>query len=155
MLGTLTDSQIEHVLHGQVIGRLACYADHKMYIVPVTYVYHNGYIYSHSKDGQKIQMMKKNPDVCFEVDAMENMGNWRSVILWGKYEELKTEELQKKGMQLIIDRLTPFMTSETVRPSHRDSHPPEVVEKGLKAAVYRIKIEEKSGRYEKTVVPEF
>ena len=149
MLGKLTDAQIEQVLHTQFVGRIGCSSDNKMYVVPVTYAYHDGYVYAHSKEGMKIQFMRKNPAVCFQVDAMENMSNWRSVIVWGEYEELKTEQEQKTGMKILVDRLTPFMASETVRPSHH-SHAPEIVEKSLKAVAYRIKVIESSGRFEKS-----
>ena len=149
MLGKLTDAQIEQVLQTQLVGRLGCYADGKMYVVPVTYVYGDGYIYAHSKEGLKVQMMRKNPQVCFQVDAMENMTNWRSVIVWGEYQELKSEKEQNTGMKIMIDRLAPFMTSETVRPSS-NPHAPEIVEKGFKAVAYRIKVTESTGRFEKT-----
>ncbi len=149
MLGKLTDAQIEHVLHTQFVGRLGCCADGKMYIVPVTFVYHAGYIYVHSKEGLKVQMMRKNPQVCFQVDAMENMTNWRSVIIWGEYQELKGEKDQKAGIKIMVDRLTPFMISETVQPSSHP-HAPEIVEKGFKAIAYRIKVIESTGRFEKT-----
>lgn len=150
MLGKLTDKQIEHVLHSQFIGRIGCCSEDRIYVVPVTYVYDNGYVYAHSKEGQKVKMMRKNPKVCFQVDTMENMTNWRSVILWGEYEELTTEKDQQTGMKIMIDRLAPIMTSETVRPSEHFSHPPEIVEKGFKAVAYRIKVKEKTGRFEKT-----
>lgn len=149
MLGKLTNEQIEQVLHTQFIGRIGCYADEKIYIVPVTYVYDKGYIYAHSKEGQKVKMMRKNPKVCFQVDVMENMTNWRSIIIWGDYEELKTDEEQSAGMKIMIDRLAPFVTSETVRPSQHASHPPEIVQKGFKAVAYRIKVLERTGRFEK------
>lgn len=150
MLGTLTEDQIEHVLQTQIFGRIACYADNEMYVVPITYVYRKGYIYAHSKEGRKVKMMRKNRKVCFQVEAMENMTNWRSVILWGEYEELKSEKEQKVGMKIMVDRLLPYMTSETVRPSHGLQNAPEVVEKGFKAVAYRIKIVKATGRYEKT-----
>lgn len=150
MLGKLTDVQIDQVLQGQSLGRIGCYGDGKMYVVPVTYVYHGGYIYAHSKEGRKIEMMRTNPNVCFEVDVMENMTNWRSVILWGEYEELKSDKEQQAGMKIMMDRLAPFTTSETVRASHSFSHPPEVVEKSFKAVAYRIRITEKTGRFEKS-----
>lgn len=148
MLGKLTDGQIDQVLHTQFIGRIGCCSGDKVYVVPVTYVYHSGYIYAHSKEGMKVQMMRNNPNVCFQVDAIDNMTNWRSLIIWGEYEELKTEKEQQAGMKIMVDRLAPFMTSETVRPSHH-SHAPEIVEKGFKAVVYRIRITEKTGRFEK------
>lgn len=149
MLGKLTDAQIDQVLYTQFVGRIGCIANDRVYVVPVTYVYHEGYIYAHSKEGLKVRMMRQNPDVCFQVDTIENMTNWRSVILWGRYEELTDEREQQAGMKIMMDRLTPFVISESVRPSRGFSHPPEIVEKGVKAVVYRIKIAEKTGRFEK------
>ncbi|MFZ6014337.1 MAG: pyridoxamine 5'-phosphate oxidase family protein [Bacteroidota bacterium] len=149
MLGTLSEDQIEHVLRTQIVGRIGCYAENEIYVVPITYVFHKGYIYAHSKEGRKVHMMRKNPNVCIQVDAMENMTNWRSVIVWGEYEELKSEKEQKAGMKIMVDRLMPFSTSETVRPSHGLAHAPEVVEKGFKAVAYRIKIIRTTGRFEK------
>jgi nitroimidazol reductase NimA-like FMN-containing flavoprotein (pyridoxamine 5'-phosphate oxidase superfamily) len=154
MLGTLTSDQIDHVLQTQIIGRIGCYDGKEVYVVPVTYVYHNGYVYAHSKEGRKVQVMRKNPDVCFQVDAMDNMANWRCVIAWGKYDELIGEKAQKKGMKVLIDRLMPLLTSETVRPTHGLSRPPEILEKGHKAVAYRIKITKSSGRFEKTLYGE-
>lgn len=152
MLGTLTKDQILHVLQSQVVGRLACCVDDELYIVPISYAYHKDFIYAHSKEGLKVQMMRRNPKVCFQVDSIENMANWRSVILWGEYEELKTEKDQKAGLKILADRLVPYLTSETVRPSQHLSSPPAIIEKDLKAAVYRIRITKSSGRYEKTTL---
>ncbi len=89
MLGELNKEQVEQVLKTEVIGRIGIYADKKIYVVPVTYAYDGTYIYGHSKDGMKIKMMRKNPQICFEVDVMQNMSNWQSVISWGEFEELK------------------------------------------------------------------
>lgn len=148
MLGTLTGSQIDYVLQTQFVGRIGCHSGDKIYVVPVTYVYHDGYIYVRSKEGEKVKMMRKHPRVCFQVDAIENMANWRSVLIWGEYQELKTEKEQREGMTLLLDKLAPFKISETVGPSHQ-SHAPEIVEKGFKAIAYRIRVTEKSGRFEK------
>lgn len=148
MIGELYKSQIDHVLHSQVVGRIGCYADDKLYVVPVTYAYDGKYIYAHSKDGMKIKMMRKNPNVCFEVDVMENMANWRSVIVWGTYEEMKDSASQAKTIKILMDRIMPLMSSETVKPSNHSMRP-QMVEKDVKAIVYRIKITESSGRFEK------
>ena len=49
---------------------------------------------AHSLKGMKIEMMRKKPKVCFEVDEMKNFTNWRSVIVWGEYQEF-TEERER------------------------------------------------------------
>ena len=149
MLGYLNNKQIEHVLHSLIIGRIGCHADNRTYVVPVTYAYDGKYIYGHTKEGLKIDMMRKNPMVCFEVDVMENMSNWRSVIAWGKFEELKRPEQREEGMKILMDTVMPLMTGETtISHSMSDSHQKTIAT--MKGVVYRIELTEKTGRYEKT-----
>lgn len=139
------------VLQSQLIGRIGCYAEGKIYIVPVSYAYSEGYIYAHSKEGLKIHMMRQSPSVCFEADQVENLANWRSVILWGTYEELRNPGEQEEGRQILDKRFSPFVTSETVSPVHSEMpEPPQLVEKPLKPVIFRIKITESTGRYEKS-----
>ena len=148
MLGELNEEQIEHVLTTNVIGRIGCYADEKIYIVPVTYLYDEGCLLGHTIRGMKTKMLEKNPKCCFEVDVMQDMSNWQSVILWGKFEELEGEEA-KSAMQKLISKLMPIMTGQSNQPAHEleSLHKLEAI--NLKATVYRIKIEEKTGRFEK------
>ena len=138
MLGNMNENQIANILQSQVIGRLACYADKRLYLVPITYAYQDGYIYCHSKDGLKIEMMTKNPEICFEVDEIENMNSWRCVIVWGTYEKLTDEKLMKKAMQILNDRIQPLSTGETAVPYVRQDVP----------YPFRIRINEQTGRYE-------
>lgn len=146
MVGVLTDKQIDHVLVSQIVGRLGTQMDDRIYIVPVSYVYHEGYIYVRAKEGMKVEMMRQNPKVCFQVDAIDDMANWRSVIAWGEYEELDDIVQQDKGVAIMSDRFEPYAMSNTVEPSvHIKSG-----EKGLRAVAFRIKVTEKTGRYEKS-----
>ncbi|MBL6446645.1 pyridoxamine 5'-phosphate oxidase family protein [Fulvivirga sp. 29W222] len=149
MLGNLTDKQIDYVLYSQTIGRIGCYADGEVFVVPITYVYDGQYIYAHSKEGRKIEMMRTNKKVCFEVESMDNLANWRCVILWGTYEELTDPAEHKKGLQALNDRFIPLITSETTHP-HPPTTIPQVVEKVKKPIVYRIKVERKTGKFEKS-----
>jgi uncharacterized protein len=149
MQGNLTIEQMEHVLRAQVVGRIGCVAKNRVYVVPVTYVFDNGHIYAHSREGMKIQIMRKNPSVCFEVDAIDNLANWRSIIIRGEFEELKKEQDQKAARKILVDRLVPLITGETVNPLRHIGHPPEIVQKPVKAVMYRIKIKEMTGRFEK------
>lgn len=80
MFGDLTNRQVESTLHNLIFGRIGCHTDDLTYIVPTTYAYDREYVYGHARAGIKIDMMRKNPNVCFQVDSMENMGNWRSVM---------------------------------------------------------------------------
>lgn len=148
MLGELTDKQIEDMLNSCFTGRIGCYADNEMYIVPVAFVYEKPYIYVHSKEGRKIDMMRKNNKVCFQLDIIENLGNWRSAIIWGTYEELQEPDDIKKAVELITSKMAPVASSETLspKPMEMDS---KIVEKEKRPIAYRIKIERYSGRFEK------
>ncbi|MGB3344194.1 MAG: pyridoxamine 5'-phosphate oxidase family protein [Aequorivita sp.] len=149
MLGALNNRQIEHVLSSLIVGRIGCHANNRIYVVPVTYAYDGTYIYGHTKEGMKIDMMRKNPQVCFEVDDMENMSNWRSVIAWGKFEELISPEQREVGMRILMDTVMPFMTGETTI-SHSLIDVQQKTIEAMQGVVYRIELTEKTGRYEKT-----
>lgn len=90
MIETLPDEEIERTLREQFVGRIGCHADGRTYVVPVAYAYHDNCIYGHSIEGVKIRMMRKNPNVCFEVDRIDALSRWRSVIAWGHFEELSS-----------------------------------------------------------------
>lgn len=142
MLGELNKKEIMDLLAKQVIGRLGCHANDETYIVPVNYVYKDEYIYAHSGSGKKIEMMRQNPKVCFQVDHIADIFSWKSVILWGTYEELFGEERQQ-AMQALIHRVMPL----TTKPSHEPSHAISA-EYQDSLIVYKIKINYGSGRFE-------
>ena len=107
MLGELSAARIERLLRSEVVGRIGCHAGGRTYVVPVTYAYQAGSVYGHTAEGLKVRMMRSNPDVCFEVDRIENLANWESVIARGRFEELRGEEAVR-AMDLLIERLRPL-----------------------------------------------
>ena len=66
----LTGDQVNSILLSNAFGRLACTDGNTPYIVPITYGYDGTYIYGQTNEGTKLEMMRKNPSVCFEVDSM-------------------------------------------------------------------------------------
>ncbi|CAN5358135.1 hypothetical protein BH10BAC4_BH10BAC4_20310 [soil metagenome] len=147
MIAKLSNDQIDLVLKTEVVGRIGCHADGKVYIVPIVYVFDGNHIYAHSKEGQKLRMMRQNPDVCFEVDHIDGMAAWQSVIVWGRFEEVKNETiLQQKGIKLLSDRLTPLTLNH--EPKQLDDVPSYYLEKNMNAILFRIKVIEKTGRFE-------
>ncbi len=146
MLGELSNEQIDDLLRSEVIGRIGCHADSKTYIVSINYAFDGESIIGHTSEGLKIQMLRQNPKVCFEVSKVENMSNWKSAIIWGVFEELQGYDA-RFAMQKLINRIQPLITSEQSEQSHGiESH---VLDSGgTKTVVYRIKILEKTGRFE-------
>ena len=83
----LTREEIDALLREQVVGRVGCHVDGLTYVVPLIYAYDGEAVYVASIEGQKVEMMRANPSVCFEVDEYGPEG-WRSAIVHGVYEEL-------------------------------------------------------------------
>ncbi|MDB5139083.1 MAG: pyridoxamine 5-phosphate oxidase [Mucilaginibacter sp.] len=149
MLGELNETQIEQLLMSLPVGRIGCHADGVTYIVPINYVYQDNTIYAHSKKGMKIDIMRKNPDVCFQVDAIDDLLNWESVIAWGKFEEIFDMQEKTQVMQKIINWVMPLMHGETAQPSHGFTGDASDVGEDVELILYKINLNKKTGRFEK------
>lgn len=149
MLRELNDTQIEDLLKSQLIGRIGCHSDGVTYVVPVNYVYDGINIYCHSAKGMKIDLMQKNPEVCFEVDDIKEITNWQSVIAWGKFEEITAMEEKQNIMQKLTDRMTPYILDDSIPPSHGFVDKESDVGTTVELIVYRIILHKKTGRFEK------
>jgi len=148
MLGELQEPQIRNLLSSQVIGRLACTDGRQPYIVPVTYAYDGEYIYGQSNEGTKLTILRRNPQVCFEVDSMTDMRNWQSVVVKGTFEELDNQAAED-ARDVLFNRVLPLTTSSTVHyDNHEQVHPIDDSTR-VKRVMYRISIEEVTGRFEK------
>ena len=70
------------------LGRLGCSQGEQPYVVPCSFAFSDGCLYSFTTVGQKIEWMRANPLVCVEVDEIVSSEEWSSVIVFGRYEEL-------------------------------------------------------------------
>ncbi|MEP6676135.1 MAG: pyridoxamine 5'-phosphate oxidase family protein [Ferruginibacter sp.] len=146
MLGTLSDTQIYNVLSSQSLGRLACTDGLQPYIIPITYVYDGQYIYAQSKKGLKLKLLRKNSNVCFEVDMMTDMNNWKCVLVYGKFEE-PDEKKAGEARQKLYDGVFSLMTGSAVH-AHEHAVTDQIDDSNrIKEIVYRIKIEKITGRF--------
>ena len=145
MLGKLEEEEVEKLLKEQYIGRLGCHAHGVSYIVPINYVYRNGTVYAHSASGQKIRMMRSNPQVCFQIDQIRDTFNWKSVVCWGKFEEITDTSEKQNVLQGIIHRMMPLTNTPSEQLSHgtgkTDAHDEEII-------VFKIVLHLKTGRFE-------
>ena len=98
-IGQLSREEMDELLSASKVGRLGLSVGDNPYVVPVSYWYSEGKIYFHSSDGKKIQYIKKNPQVCFEVDELAEDGSWKSVIAYGKVTLATDMETRMKAFQ--------------------------------------------------------
>lgn len=80
--------------------------------------YKNGCLFFHcSKEGKKIDIIKKNNNVCFEVDINHRVINtgapcewstsYASVIGYGKVSVVKNTQRKKEALNCIVDHYSP------------------------------------------------
>lgn len=139
MLQDLSPEVMDHLLHSQFFGRIACAADGQVLILPVTYLFDGQAIYGQTREGTKTRLLRKNPVVCFEVDEACSPTCWRSVVVQGVFEELTGDE-----RDYVTQRLGPGRV-----PPHTAALPPlDEAMLQTPTVVYRIRILNKSGRSE-------
>lgn len=148
MIGTLNEQQIDSLLRSELVGRLGCHAHGTTYVVPVFYYYDGECIYGYTKEGLKTKITKENPSVCFQVDRIENLANWQSVIIQGEFQVLKGSEVEQ-AQQFLTNRMLPFKTGESSLPKFSMEKLPSLTKPFTQFITYRIQIREKYGRFEK------
>ena len=150
MIEEMTFNEVEGFLKNQLVGRIGCHMDGITYIVPISYAYDGEYIYCRGKEGLKMYMMRRNHHLCFEVDNYQSLDNWKSVIAWGVFEELKNDGPERKAcIEQLRNRILPMITSQTMR---FDEDWPFSESNDIPGIFFRIKVTEKTGRQEKTEV---
>ncbi len=92
-------------------------------------------------------MLRENPQCCVQIESVEGIADWVSVIAWGEFEELKGHEANE-AMRLLIDRLSPHIEDLESSRSPRDVTPGRVDQKPQVDIVYQIKLTEMTGRFE-------
>jgi nitroimidazol reductase NimA-like FMN-containing flavoprotein (pyridoxamine 5'-phosphate oxidase superfamily) len=110
----ITDkSVIERILNSSVFCRIAISDKEAPYLVPLNFGYSDNALYFHSaREGRKIDLLKQNNRVCFEIDCgseiseSEKSCGWttryRSVIGYGNIEIISNPRQIKEGLDIIM-----------------------------------------------------
>jgi uncharacterized protein len=104
---------IGKILSDSTVCRIAMIDGDKPYIVPLNYGYFENAIYFHSApEGKKIDLLKQNNKVCFEIENHSEIimhelpcdcgTKYRSVIGYGTIEIITDLEEKKKGLDIIM-----------------------------------------------------
>ena len=149
MIGKMQPAAVETLLAAQSLGRIGCADRDKVYVVPVNYVYHDGCIICHSLAGMKIDIMRKHPEICFEVEAIQSYTEWQSVIAWGRFEELQTDPERKAAMDLLVEKMMRLKLSESaIVPERTEERVHPRAPGYIRPVLFRIRLTEKTGRFE-------
>ena len=135
----LTPDECIEILARNQVGRLAYSRANHIGIEPLHYVYHGGWLYGRTSEGTKISITGYSwHPVAFEVDEVESVFQWRSVVVHGGFytipsppEEHQVEEWER-GVELLR-----AIVPETFE--HDDPVP-------YRTILFRIAVQEVSGR---------
>lgn len=142
----ITDPRvIEEILTESEVCRIAMVDNGRPYIVPMNYGYKDNALYFHSSRlGKKIDLLKADKKVCFEIElsaeviSKENSCDWstkyRSVIGYGTIEFINDSREKREGLDIIMSHY-----GKKDNNAYRD----EIVEK---VVILKLKIEEMTGK---------
>jgi nitroimidazol reductase NimA-like FMN-containing flavoprotein (pyridoxamine 5'-phosphate oxidase superfamily) len=122
---------IEALLASSIVGRIACNQPGNCpYLVPLAYAYDGESVYAVSGPGRKLDLMRADPHVSFEVDRVEQSDRWQSVVAEGDFEEVSDADEIQMAVALV--------EGATGVP----------VVMGAHSVVFRLRLTSKSGRFE-------
>lgn len=120
------------------MGRMAFSFRDRVDIEPLHYVFRDGWLYGRTSPGSKLQTLRHNPWVAFEVDEIDGVFDWRSVVVHGALYFLAPDAMTAerstwdRGIAL-LRRVIP----DTLRPSDPVA---------FRTVVFRIRAAEMTGR---------
>jgi nitroimidazol reductase NimA-like FMN-containing flavoprotein (pyridoxamine 5'-phosphate oxidase superfamily) len=124
MTRMLSEGEARELIAGAKIGRLGCVDNGEPYVVPINYLFEDGSIYSHSLPGRKIEALRAHPRACLQVDEIENDFEWRSVIAYGDFKEIRVQSDRRTVLSKLLARfplLTPVESTMAKDASAPDS----------------------------------
>jgi nitroimidazol reductase NimA-like FMN-containing flavoprotein (pyridoxamine 5'-phosphate oxidase superfamily) len=107
--------EIEEIMRQAIICRISLVDGNYPYIISVNFVVKNKYLYFHSAtEGKKIEILRKNNNVCFEMDINTEIVKGKSPCVWGmKYLSvigfgrayfIDNSEEKKKILNLLMEK---------------------------------------------------
>lgn len=79
----LSRDECDALLARNHVGRVAFSFHDRVDLEPVHYVYADGWLYGRTAPGAKVAILRHHPWVAFEIDEVEGLFDWRSVVVHG------------------------------------------------------------------------
>ncbi len=102
----MSSEEVDQFLACARVGRLGIALKDGPYVIPVGFGYADGKVFFHTcNKGLKMYGLRKNPNVCFEVDeTISDATMYKSVIIFGKAEIIDDEKRMIPYLQKLIDK---------------------------------------------------
>jgi nitroimidazol reductase NimA-like FMN-containing flavoprotein (pyridoxamine 5'-phosphate oxidase superfamily) len=135
---------IESIIQKSLVCRLALSEGNRPYIIPLCFGYQDHTLYFHcAREGRKIDILRKNPRVCFEFDIDHELVTdeqackfdmkYRSVIGFGKASLVEDPESKRRALDAIMSHYTGKIFT----------YPDDLV---AKTGILKVEIENLSGK---------
>jgi len=130
--------EIEQILARNNVGRIAFTLHDRVDIEPINYVFDGGWIYGRTSHGAKLSTIAHHPWVAFEVDEVDGLFSWRSVVVKGAFylvdpdTSVQQDPAFTHGVQLLRELIPETLTANDPTP--------------FRNSVFRIHLDEVSGR---------
>jgi len=93
-------ADIENIINRASVCRLGLCENEHPYIVPLCFGYKDNTLYFHSApEGRKLDILKKNNNVCFEFDIDHDLAKAEKACDWG----MKYQSVTGFGKAVVID----------------------------------------------------
>lgn len=133
----LDRAEAKSILERNNLGRIAFGFHDRVDIQPIHYAFDDVWIYIRTSPGMKTEVIQHNYWIAFEVEEVDGLFDWKSVVVHGGAYRLDPDtedhcEAYDRAVAL-LDRLVPGTLTE-------DDPVPE------RSIVYRIAVQEVTGR---------
>lgn len=115
----VSQRDIEQILEKAEVCRLAFAVNGEPYIAPMNFVYSGGGLYFHcAGEGKKLDLIRQNPKVCFEVETDVELVldgdvpcrwgcRYRSIVGWGTAGILESEPEKTAALEKLVAKFAP------------------------------------------------
>lgn len=135
---TLDPDEIAAILARNNVARLAYLLDGKVDIEPIHYVYADDTLYGRTAPGTKLSALAQDYWVAVEVDEVDALFDWRSVVIHGGFHRVPRDQpgtqqvLWQRAVEVLRELIPEAFTSDDPTP-HR-------------TVIFRIPIQRAEGR---------
>jgi nitroimidazol reductase NimA-like FMN-containing flavoprotein (pyridoxamine 5'-phosphate oxidase superfamily) len=95
------------LLRRHAVGRMAFSFHDRVDIAPIHYVHSDGWLFARTSHGAKMTTLQHSPWVAFEVDEIDGVFDWRSVVVHGTAYTMERDggpteaQLWSRGISLL------------------------------------------------------
>ena len=136
--------QIDRILQQGTVCRLAMCLNDQPYVVPLCYGFKDRCLYFHSAaSGKKIAILKKNPEVCFEVAIEQQLQTARAACKWGMdYQSV----IGYGKVSFIVDPPAKKQALDIILAHYGEPHPAYSEAALGKTVVFKVDIAQMTGK---------